>query len=280
MSISSRKGVYDIFPLGELQPLFIELSLTDGSVSRPHGILVDVIVKVENYYFLVEFIIMDVISMKDFTDSPIILGRQFLATVKAITDWGKGEVIFQVGDSMMKVSINKLMRHPSHESDELGAIDIYKDPEILSCIEETMAAIEDGSFEETEDNPFPSGNMAPKLKLLPSTLKYAFLDLQYTNLVIINLQLDQDQEERLLAVLRGRKEAIGWNLSDLKGIDPSLCTRRIFLEEDSRPSREGQRRLNPKVWDAVKEEILKWLNAGIIYPISDSLWVSLVHVIF
>ena len=82
-----------------------------------------------------------------------------------------------------------------------------------------------------------------------------------------------------MAVLRARKEAIGWNLLDLKGIDPSLCTHRIFLEEDSRPSREAQRRLNPKVWDAVKDEILKWLNAGIIFPISDSQWVSLVDVV-
>ena len=83
----------------------------------------------------------------------------------------------------------------------------------------------------------------------------------------------------LLAVLRGRKEAIGWNLSNLKGIDPSLCTHRIFLEEDSRPSKEAQRRLNPKVWDAINNEILKWLNGGILYLISDSLWVSPVHVV-
>ena len=67
-----------------------------------------------------------------------------------------------------------------------------------------------------------------------------------------------------------RNKAIRWNLSDLKGFDPSLCTHRIFLEEDSLPSREVQRRLNPKVWDVVKDEILKWLNAGIIYPISNS----------
>ena len=80
-------------------------------------------------------------------------------------------------------------------------------------------------------------------------------------------------------VLRARKEAIGCNFSDLKGIDPSLCTHCIFLEEDSRPSREAQRRLNPKVWDAVKDEILKWLNTGIVYPISDSPWVSSVHVV-
>ena len=103
------KGVYDICPLGELQPLFIELSLADGSVRRPHGIVEDSIVNVEKWYFLVDFIIMDMKSLKDFTNSPIILGRPFLATAKAITDWGKGEVIFQVGDSTMKVSINKLM---------------------------------------------------------------------------------------------------------------------------------------------------------------------------
>ena len=273
------KGVYDICPLGELQPLFIELSLGDGSMRRPHGVVEDMIVTVKNCYFPVDFIIVDMKSTKDFTDSPIILGRPFLATAKAITDWGKGEVIFQVGDSTMKVNINKLMRHPSHESGEVGTVDIYKDPEISSCIEYTMAAIEDRSFEELEDDPFPSGDTTPELKPLPSTLKYAFLDHHCANPVIISSQLYQDQEERLLAVLQGRKEAIGWNLSDLKGIDPSLCTHRIFLEEDSHPSREAQRRLNPKVWDAVKDEILRWLNAGIIYPISDSPLVSPVHVV-
>ena len=66
---------------------------------------------------------------------------------------------------------------------------------------------------------------------------------------------------------------------DLKEIDPSFCSHRIFLEEDSRPSREAQKRLNLKIWDAMKDEILKWLNAGIIYSISDSPWVSLVHVV-
>ena len=61
--------------------------------------------KVENCYFPVDFIIMDMKTTKDFTNAPVILGRPFLATTKAITDWGKGEVIFQVGESIMKVSI-------------------------------------------------------------------------------------------------------------------------------------------------------------------------------
>ena len=97
--------------------------------------------------------------------------------------------------------------------------------------------------------------------------------------MIISSLLDIKQEEKLLEVLRKNEETIGWTLTDLKGLDPSLCTHCIFLEDESRPVREAQRRLNPKVWEAVKEEILKWLNAEIIYPISDSQWVSPVHVV-
>ena len=62
-------------------------------------------------------------------------------------------------------------------------------------------------------------------------------------------------------------------------MDPSLCTHCIFLEDESRPVRDAQRRLNLRVWEAIKEEILKWLNAEIIYPISNSQWVSPVHVV-
>ena len=98
------EGVYDTCPLEELHPLFIELSLADGSVRRLHSI-----VEVENCYFLIDFIIVDMKTTKDFTNAPIILRRPFLATTKAIKDWGKGEVKFQIGESTMKVSIKKLM---------------------------------------------------------------------------------------------------------------------------------------------------------------------------
>ena len=87
------------------------------------------------------------------------------------------------------------------------------------------------------------------------------------------------QEQQLLEILRRNEDVIGSTLMDLKGLDPSLYTHCIFLEDESRPVREAQRRLNPKVWDVVKEENLKWLNAKIIYPISDSQWVSHVHVV-
>ena len=167
-----------------LQPLLIKLSLADGSLTRPHDIVEDVIVKVEYCYFPVDFMIMDLKTMKDFTNAPIILGRPFLGTTKTIMDWGKGEVKFQVGESTMKVSINKLMRHPSHASDEVGAINIYEDSKIESCINETMAFIKDKSIEEPNDDPFPTSETTPELKQLPSTLKYAFLDHQHAKHMI------------------------------------------------------------------------------------------------
>ena len=137
-----------------------------------------------------------------------------------------------------------------------------------------MTVNEGADFEE-----LPLDEPTMELKPLPSTLKYAFLDSQKVKPVIISSQLDEEQEKRLLDVVRRNEQAIGWTLDNLRGLDPSLCTNRIFLEDESRPVREAQRRLNPKVWEAVKEEILKWLNVEIIYPISDSQWVSPVHVV-
>ena len=77
-------------------------------------------------------------------------------------------------------------RHPSHESDEVGAVDIYEDLEISSCIEETMVVIEDESYKEPEDDPFFLSETAPKLKPLPPMLKYTFLDHHCANPVIIS----------------------------------------------------------------------------------------------
>jgi hypothetical protein len=83
----------------------------------------------------------------------------------------------------------------------------------------------------------------------------------------------------LLDVLREHKEAIGWTIDDIKGISPSVVMHKIHLEEDTKPSREPQRRLNPTMQEVVRGEVIKLLDAGIIYPISDSKWVSPIHVV-
>ncbi|PIN11689.1 hypothetical protein CDL12_15709 [Handroanthus impetiginosus] len=75
-------------------------------------------------------------------------------------------------------------------------------------------------------------------------------------------------------MLRNHKSAIRWTIADIKGISPSFCMHKILLKDDQKPSVKSQRRLNPIMKEVVKKEIIKWLDAGIIYPISDSSWVS------
>ena len=202
---------------------------------------------------------------KELSQAPIILGRPFLATAKAVTDWGKGEIILKVGEHTVKVKINKLMNYPSQAFEDLDVINLFDDQDIETYIEEVMTMNDEADFKEV-----PLDEPAEELKPLPSTLKYAFLNSQQVKPVIISSQLNEEQRKRLLDVLQRNEKAIGWTLADLTGLDPSLCTHHIFLEDEFRPVREAQRRLNPKVWEAVKEEIVKWLNVKIIYPISDS----------
>ncbi|CAN6678271.1 unnamed protein product [Malus baccata var. baccata] len=128
---------------------------------------------------------------------------------------------------------------------------------------------------------FPSVIQPPSLELkpLPSHLKYVFLGEQETLPVIISSSLTTQEEDKLVRVLREYRTAIGWTLADIKGISPTTCMHRILLEEGAKPSREAQRRLNPPMMDVVKKEIIKLLDCGVIYPISDSHWVSPVQVV-
>ncbi|GKF64288.1 hypothetical protein Tco_0187736 [Tanacetum coccineum] len=81
----------------------------------------------------------------------------------------------------------------------------------------------------------------------------------------------------LLQVLDKHKGADAWKMSDIKGISPSYCTHKILMEDDYKLVIQPQRRLNPKIQDVVKKEIAKLLDSGMIHPISDSSWVSPIH---
>ena len=113
----------------------------------------------------------------------------------------------------------------------------------------------------------------PKLELkpLPSNLRYSFLGQDSTFPVIINSSLSDVEEEKLPRILREHKKALG--------ISPSICTHKILMEDKYKPIVQPQRRLNPSMQEVVHEEVLKLLDAEIIYPILDSSWVSLVKVV-
>ena len=91
--------------------------------------------------------------------------------------------------------------------------------------------------------------------------------------------MTEAEEQKLLVILRKYKEAIAWPIEDLKGISPSIYMHKILLEDNTQTSIEHQRRLNPVMKEVVRKEVLKWLNAGFIYAISDSSSVSPVHVV-
>nr|GEU33753.1 reverse transcriptase domain-containing protein [Tanacetum cinerariifolium] len=116
-----------------------------------------------------------------------------------------------------------------------------------------------------------------ELKDLPSHLEYAFIKGDDKLLVIIAKDLSVEEKTALITVLKSHKRAITWKLADIKGIDLEFCTHKILMEEDFKPAVQHQRMVNPKIHDIIKNEVLKLLDAGLIYPIADSPWVSPVH---
>ena len=98
-------------------------------------------------------------------------------------------------------------------------------------------------------------------------------------LIVISSLLSNPQEVSLLQILHRKKKAIKWKISDLKGISPTVCTHHIYLQEESKAVRQPHRRLNPHMQEVVRVELLKFLQADIIYPIFDSSRVSPTQVV-
>ena len=80
------KSVFDCHHVQELQPFLVELCLVDRSIRKPHGIVEDTIIKIEDCYFPVDFLVLDMKTTKELSQAPIIFGRPFLATTKAVTN--------------------------------------------------------------------------------------------------------------------------------------------------------------------------------------------------
>ncbi|GJS71860.1 reverse transcriptase domain-containing protein [Tanacetum coccineum] len=127
----------------------------------------------------------------------------------------------------------------------------------------------------------PSSDEPPELELkdLPPHLKYAFLEGTDKLPVIIAKDLKDEDKTALLKVLISHKRAIAWKMSDIniKGIDPKFYTHKILMEDNVKPTVQHQRWVNLKIHEVIKKEVIKLLEAGLIYPISDSPWVSPVH---
>ena len=299
--------------MGELTPTAITLQMADRSMAHPEGILEDVLVKVGKFVFPVDFVVM---QMEEDTQVPLLLGRPFLAIGAALIDVQKGELTLRVGDEAVQFNINRSLEHPNVGSDSCMAVrntSLLNDELNSDCIiqhsineiemnfqylesidcevlpsnlfnKETVSSINENSQNEEssqEQQTHYEETIAEGLTLkeLPGHLKYEFLEPDKRKPVIISAALTEAEEQKLLVILRKYKEAIAWSIEDLKGISPSICMHKILLEDNAKTSIEHQRRLNSVMKEVVRKEVLKWLNAGFIYAISDSSWVSPVHVV-
>nr|GEV18383.1 reverse transcriptase domain-containing protein [Tanacetum cinerariifolium] len=134
-------------------------------------------------------------------------------------------------------------------------------------VQKDLKVVEPKNEKSSDDEP-------PKVELkeLPPHLEYAFLGENNKWPVIISKDLSVNEKTALIEVLKSRKKAIAWKLTDIKGIDPEFCSHKILFEDDYSPKVQSQRRVNPKIHDVIKKEVEKLLDAGLIYPISDSPW--------
>ena len=296
---------------GEPKPTRMTLTLADRSISYPFGVLEDVLVKVNELVFPTDFVILD---MAEDEEIPLILGRPFLATGRALIDVEMGELMLRFHNEQMVFNIFEAMKHRDENSmcyridvieeivednsrepqptqplektivNSIGSCDHEEDLEVSDCVQQLEAskqAIEPVKLEELlgEKSGSKGEEKYPELKELPSHLKYVFINKDASKPAIISSTLTPLEEEKLMRVLRDNQGALGWKISDLKGISPAHCMHRIHMEAEYKPVVQPQRRLNPTMKEVVKKEVLKLLDAGMIYPISDSAWVSSVHVV-
>nr|GEY76199.1 reverse transcriptase domain-containing protein [Tanacetum cinerariifolium] len=330
-------SVWNKLSLSDLRPTCMTLELADRSISRPIGVAEDVYVKVGTFYFPADFVVVDFDADPRV---PLILGRSFLKTGRALIDVFKGELTLRAGKEAITFNLDQTSRYSAnynemtvkridvinmaceeYSQEVLGFSDVivsgnptpYYDP-IISTTSPTLTPFGNNDFllEEVdaflalEDDPTlpkvdqsylnsegdillleeflnDDPSLPPQikeiiclkfveLKDLPPHLEYIFLEGDDKLPLIIVKDLSVEEKTALITVLKLHKRAIAWKLSDIKGIDPEFCTHKILMEEDFEPVVQHWRRVNPKIHDVIKQEVLKLLDARLIYPISDSPW--------
>ncbi|GKC37043.1 reverse transcriptase domain-containing protein, partial [Tanacetum coccineum] len=165
------------------------------------------------------------------------------------------EEIFAEFDEFMAMTINENSNSESDTEDPpFEKITINTDYKIKTSLEEPPTDLE--------------------LKPLSDNLEYVFLKEPSFLPVIISSQLSKEKKNKLIYVLKKHKQAFPWKTTNILGICPSFCKHKIQLLDDKKPVVQKQRRLNLNMQEVVKKEIVKLLDTGIIYPITDSPWVG------
>ncbi|KAK1682427.1 hypothetical protein QYE76_043275 [Lolium multiflorum] len=285
----------------ELEDIDVVIWLANRETISPIGIVRDVEVLCGKIKYPADFLVLGSAASKS---CPIIFGRPFLNTCGAVIDCKKEKIVTKFAGESYEFNFSKFAKTPykadlpnnGFRVEQCASIALAPNNPLQQHLEDSESEVfreERNELDEIflhqpilkHDLPVEDigTTLPPKedpvfdLKLLPDNLKYSHIDDKKIYPVIISSKLSEFEEERLLEILKKHRGAIGYTLDDLKGISPSICQHAINMEDDAKPVVEHQRRLIPKMKDVVRNEVLKLLEAGIIYPIADSRWVSPVH---
>nr|GFA39066.1 reverse transcriptase domain-containing protein [Tanacetum cinerariifolium] len=266
-------SVWEGLSLPEPTPTCMTLELADRSVSKPIGNAKDVSFKVGVFHFH---------GISTPQNDPIVS-----VTSPTLTPFGDSDfLLFEEADAFIglendpdSLKINPFFYDPKGDILLLEAI-LNSEPspplpnqeQNLPSFKEELKAYEAQTVKSSVEEP-----PEVELKDLPHHLEYVFLEGHNKLPVNIAKELRSEEKTALIKFLKSHKRAIAWKLSDIQGINPEFCTHKILIEEDYKPTVQHQRRVNPKIHDVIKKEVEKLLDAGLIYPISDSPWVSPVH---
>nr|GEY55179.1 hypothetical protein [Tanacetum cinerariifolium] len=225
------------------------LELADRKISKPTGVAENVFVKVDKFYFPVDFVVLDFVADPRV---PLILGTPFLSTAHALIDVYKGEIILRHDDQSLTLKCEKadnfIAIGDEPISPEFDAT--YYDPKGDILILESLLNNDLEPPPSNQKDYFPSNHkdlkvVEPKnnqssddeppeveLKELPPHLKNAFLGENEKWPVIILKDLSVNEKSAIIDVLKSRKNAIAWKLTDIRGRDPEFCSHKILLKDD------------------------------------------------
>nr|GFB26043.1 DNA-directed DNA polymerase [Tanacetum cinerariifolium] len=276
------------------------LELADRTISKPTGVAENVFVKVGKFYFPAHFIILDFVADPRV---PLILGRPFLSIAHALIDVYEGKITLRHDDQSLTLKCGDTPSISYNNLESLNKVDLIDatceeySQEVLGFTDDVSNEVSSPYYEPIVLNssqnltPFSASDfllleeadafIAIDDEPISSNIDATYYDPE-GDILILEALFNNDPEPSnektaLINVLKTRKKAIAWKLTDIKGIDPEFFSHKILLEEDYSSKVQRQRRVNPNTHDVIKKEVEKLLDAGLIYPISDSPWVSPIH---
>nr|GEZ42402.1 DNA-directed DNA polymerase [Tanacetum cinerariifolium] len=266
-------SIWKKLSLSELTPTRMTLELADRSITRPKGVAEDVFVKVGKFYFSTDFVVVD---FEADPSVPLILRRSFLRTDRALIDVYGEEITLRVNDEAVTFNLSQTTRYSSTYDDlsvnRIDIIDVAREDDFI--LEEIDAYLKDESISPEIDHADcdPEGDICLIEKLLnDNPFQLPPIDLKQGKVVKAKSLIEEPSKLELKELPSHLEYAY------LEGIDPQFCTHKILMEKDYKPAVQSQRWVNPKIHEVIKKEVIKLLDIGMIYPISDSPWVSPIH---